>query len=129
MLTAHFKPSFLSFLSFFNFRAPPSRSFIIPPGGYRDDRPVSGGPYIFGRENASPSANYPYVDQAQQLIFQSRLNHSEKSKLLSSQNGKNQKEKSHNRRNHPLRFHERIYNRQSCTRQRNVCIICHQLNV
>ena len=58
---ANFKPSFLSFLSFFNFRAPPSRSFIIPPGGYRDDRPVSGEPYIFGRENASPSANYPYV--------------------------------------------------------------------
>ena len=129
MLTAHFKPSFLSFLSFFNVRAPPSRSFIIPPGGYRDDRPVSGGPYIFGRENASPSANYPYVGPSATAHFPISVEQFRKMEMLSSQNGKNQKEKSHNRRNHPLRFNERIYNRQSCTRQRNVCIICDQLNV
>ena len=77
--------------------------------------------------------------QVQQLIFQSRLNHSEKSKPLSSQNSKNQKEKSHNRHNHPLRFHEGMENyfettstnQQSCTRQGMsvFLLICHQLNV
>ena len=48
------------------FRVPPSRSFIIPPGGYpneMDQRPLQG-PYLFGRENANfPEANFGYVQQ------------------------------------------------------------------
>ena len=48
------------------FRAPPSRSFIIPPGGYPDEmdqRPLPG-PYLFGRENSNfPEANFGYVQQ------------------------------------------------------------------
>ena len=46
------------------FRVPPSRSFIIPPGGYPDEmdqRPLQG-PYLFGRENKNfPEANFGYV--------------------------------------------------------------------
>ena len=48
------------------FRVPPSRSFIIPPGGYPDEmdqRPLQG-PYLFGRENTNfPEANFGYVQQ------------------------------------------------------------------
>ena len=46
------------------FRVPPSRSFIIPSGGYPDEmdqRPLQG-PYLFGRENTNfPEANFVYV--------------------------------------------------------------------
>ena len=48
------------------FRVPPSRSFIIPPGGYPDEmdqRPLQG-PYLFGREISNfPEANFGYVQQ------------------------------------------------------------------
>ena len=47
------------------FRVPPSRSFIIPPGGYQDEmdqRPQ--GPYLFGRETGHfPEPNFGYVHQ------------------------------------------------------------------
>ena len=47
----HVDGAFQSFFSFFSFhfRAPPSPSFITPLGGYLDEHPVYGGPYIFGR--------------------------------------------------------------------------------
>ena len=60
--------TFFSLFSF-HFRAPPSRSFIIPPSIYLDDRPVYGRQYILGLENASPSANYPRVEPSATAHF------------------------------------------------------------
>ena len=107
------------------FRVPPSRSFIIPPGGYPDEmdrRPLQG-PYLFGRVNTNfPEANFGYVQQypinavATPMVFEHphqydflpRDPEDQKSKSLSFANCNDKEQKSHNRSYNTFVIHSAV---------------------
>ncbi|KAL9978717.1 hypothetical protein ACROYT_G016270 [Oculina patagonica] len=68
----------------FNSRIPPSHGFVIPPGGFPNDRVVQNGPYLFGRQNyplfeseLAPATQFSLNTVAPPAAFQNYYSHAE----------------------------------------------------